>query len=231
MRRAILLLAVLGMTTGITQADPARRIERETHEWTFFTKPEAARNDLPNVLIVGDSIARGYFGGTAAALKDRANSYLFATSKSVGDPALAEELATFFRQYPARFDVVVFNNGMHGWAYSEEEFEKWFPEFVDALRAGAPEAKFIWVPITPVRNDRPPRADGSPGCSNGRIDARNRIAEAFLKTQGIAIRDFRPDLRAGGDVYADDIHFNEAGIRRQAASVAEAVADVLPTKR
>ena len=50
-----------------------------------------------------------------------------------------------------RFDVVHFNNGLHGWGYNEEEYQKHFPELVATIRKHAPKAKLTWATTTPVR--------------------------------------------------------------------------------
>ena len=50
-----------------------------------------------------------------------------------------------------KFDVVHFNNGLHGWGYTEAEYEKGFPELVATIRKHAPKAKLIWATITPMR--------------------------------------------------------------------------------
>ena len=49
------------------------------------------------------------------------------------------------------FDVIHFNNGMHGWGYTEEEYTKHFPDLIDTLKKGARGAKLIWATTTPVR--------------------------------------------------------------------------------
>jgi hypothetical protein len=49
-----------------------------------------------------------------------------ATSKAIGDPALLVELATFLAE--AKFDVIHFNVGMHGWDYTEQEYRQHLPD-------------------------------------------------------------------------------------------------------
>jgi hypothetical protein len=51
-----------------------------------------------------------------------------------------------------QFDVVHFNNGMHGWAYSEEEYGRALPGLLQVIRKCAPNAKLIWANTTPVRS-------------------------------------------------------------------------------
>ena len=64
------------------------------------------------MLLIGDSITQGYYGQVAERLKGKASVARLTTSKSVGDPALLAEVALVLGQ--CRFDVVHFNNGLHG---------------------------------------------------------------------------------------------------------------------
>ena len=82
-----------------------------------------------------------------------------------------------------RFDVVHFNNGLHGWGYSEEEYQKHFPELAATLRKHAPTATLIWATITPIRQSG--KLDLITE-NTRRVQTRNRIAEAFVTTEGIA---------------------------------------------
>lgn len=44
-----------------------------------------------------------------------------------------------------KFDVIHFNNGMHGRQHTEEEYQKAFPEFSNTIQRCAPKAKLIHV--------------------------------------------------------------------------------------
>ena len=116
------------------------------------------------MLLIGDSITKGYYPQVAEKLKGKASVARLATSKSLGDPVLLAEVALVLDQ--CRFDVVHFNNGMHGWGYSEEEYGKAFPELVATIRKHAPKAKLIWATTTPVR--RRGNLSGSSGLSASR---------------------------------------------------------------
>jgi hypothetical protein len=125
---------------------------------------------LPNVLLVGDSITRNYYPEVQRQLSHVANVYLMATSASVGDPRLSRQLADFSIMEAVSFQVVHFNNGMHGWVYSKADYRSAFPSFLAALHAMAPGAPFIWATTTPVK------VDEVPGPTNACVDARNSIA-------------------------------------------------------
>jgi hypothetical protein len=42
-----------------------------------------------------------------------------------------------------QFAAIHFNNGMHGWGYTEQQYIAGLPEMIAALRAGAPKAVLV----------------------------------------------------------------------------------------
>ena len=118
-------------------------------------------------VLLGDSISRNYFPEVREKLTGVANVYLMASSTSVGDPRLEQQIAEFAQTEKVSFRVVHFNNGMHGWEYTEAQYKAAFPEFLRTVRSlAATNGAFIWATITPVQ----PRAFN--GATNERVDAR-----------------------------------------------------------
>jgi hypothetical protein len=189
----------------------------EEIEWTWEVRPAHVDSNLPNVLLVGDSITRNYYPEVQRQLSHVANVYLMATSASVGDPRLPRQLAEFSVTEDVSFKVVHFNNGMHGWTYSEEDYRAAFPAFLTALHAMAPGASFIWATTTPVK------ADAMPGPTNGRVDVRNSIAQTFIKDAGIPIDDQHELMTHHSDQYQDTVHFNTAGAVIQGQQAAQRI--------
>lgn len=189
----------------------------EEIEWTWEVRPAQVDPKLPNVLLVGDSITRNYFPEVQHVLLNVANVYLFATSASIGDPRLARQLDEFASMENVPFKVVHFNNGMHGWAYSEDEYKNGFPPFLDELHAIAPSASLIWATITPVKSET------LPGPTNARIDARNRIALAFITKARIQVDDQHELMTHHADQYEDNVHFKPSGAAIQGQQAAQLV--------
>jgi hypothetical protein len=150
-----------------------------------------------------------------------ANVYLFAASVSVGDPRLPGELAEFSVMEGVRFKVVHFNNGLHGWSYSEAEYSAAFPGFLAAIHAIAPGAPLVWATSTPVK------VESEPGPTNARIDARNAIALTYVNAAGIAVDDQHALMLQHQDTYQDKVHFNEAGSQIQGKQAAEDIRKLL----
>jgi lysophospholipase L1-like esterase len=210
MRFIVAGIGVLGVGVNGGLAEP--HIAREAIEWCDVWMPDSTRDDLPRVLLIGDSITRGYFPAVEKDLQGKAYCARLATSKSVGDPALLTEIAAIVAE--EKFDVIHFNNGMHGWGYSEEEFKAAFPGFVEAIRNAAPHARLVWASITPVRKD---------DAKNARIKVRNTIAEEYMKQNSIPIDNQWALMAAHEDLHSDDVHFTPAGSDLQARQVADSV--------
>jgi hypothetical protein len=200
--RALLLCVVFLPLGARPLAAQGGKSIAETIEWTWEVTPEHRQPQLPNVALVGDSITRNYFPAVTQALAGKANVYLFAASTSVGDPRLSAQLKEFFTLMQVPFRVVHFNNGMHGWGYTEAEFGAAFPAYIDALRADAPGAKLIWANITPVRKDTPGAS------SNARVDARNTITAAITGKEHIPLDDQHARVAQHPDSYLDNVHPN-----------------------
>jgi lysophospholipase L1-like esterase len=225
----LLFLLMLACTPPLTHAQAnaamqTRSSRPEEIEWTWEVRPAHVDANVPNVLLVGDSITRNYFPEVQRQLTHVANVYLFATSASVGDPRLPRQLAEFASMGNVLFQVVHFNNGMHGWTYSETDYKDAFPSFLGELHAIAPKASFIWASITPVKVDK------TPGPTNARIQARNSIAFKYVTHAGIPLDDQHELMSHHIDRYEDDVHFNPAGAAIQGQQVAQTIRTSLAKK-
>jgi hypothetical protein len=205
-------------------ADP--HIVREDIEWLDIWMPDTNVHDLPRVLLIGDSITRAYNKPVEARLKGKAYVSRIATSKSLGDPVLLEEVALVLKQQ--KFDVIHFNNGMHGFDYTEEEYAAAWPRLLARSRRHQPNAKLIWATTTDVRvngelNQVAPRTD--------RVMRRNALTVALAGKQNIPIDDLFTLVKDHPEYHvADGVHFNPQGVDVQAAQVAASIEKLLPAK-
>jgi hypothetical protein len=175
-------------------------------EWTWEVRPAHSDPQLPNVLLLGDSIARNYFPQVVKDLTAVANVYLMSVSTSVGDPRLPHQIAEFAAMENVTFRVVHFNNGMHGWGYTEAQYKTAFPALLSSVRSLTGKGgKLIWANTTPLK------ANGSSEATNPRIEARNAIAQEQVQAAGISIDDQHTLMTGHPDLYQDAIHFGPAG--------------------
>jgi hypothetical protein len=193
----------------------------EKTEWTWADRPVKPDSALPNVLLAGDSIARAFFPAVSTLLAGKANVYLFATSASAGDPRLLKQLDDYFAVEPLKFSVIHFNNGMHGWGYSEAAYAEALPAMVRLLQRDSPGSKLIWASTTPVHKKL------ESGASNERLEARNAVALAVMKTFSIPVDDQYLLMAAHDDLHADDVHYKPEGCRIEGEQVVRMVITAL----
>jgi hypothetical protein len=217
-----LMAVVLAWATVTPQIAQTPVTIPEEIEWTWEVRPPHPDPHLPNVLLLGDSISRNYFPEVREKLDGVANVYLMASSTSVGDPRLMNQIAEFAQTEKVVFRVVHFNNGMHGWGYTEDQYKAAFPSFVHAVRSLVDKGgALIWASTTPVR------ADAQNGATNPRVDVRNAIALRFVKAEGIPVDDQHALMLQHQDLYEDSIHFNPAGATIQGDQVAAMIRSAL----
>ncbi len=200
-----------------------KHVVRESIEWLDVWLPNTNDHDLPRVLLIGDSITRGYGKQVEADLKGKAYVGRMADSKSLGDPALLDEVALVLRE--ETFDIIHFNNGMHGDGYSEAEYAAALPTLLATLHRYAPRAKLIWASTTDVRRRNQlevtdPKTD--------RIVQRNQSAAAIMRNRNIPIDDLFSLVREHPEYHAQDgVHFNEHGYETLAAQVSASIEKLL----
>ena len=217
------VLIPLVLAAPAAPAGDRPRVVRETIEWLDVWVPGNNVTDRPRVLLVGDSITRDYYKAVEDRLQGKAVVCRLATSKSLGDPALLDEVRLVLGQ--ATFDVVHFNNGMHGWGYTEDEYAKAVPDLVAAIRKAAPGAKLVWASTTPVRVAR--RVDRLDP-KTARVKARNAAAAEVMRRANIPVNDlFGLAAEKPGWFSDDGVHLNATGSAALGEQVATHVLKVL----
>ena len=219
-----LLVLVANITTVAAQESP----KREDIEWLDVWIPDTNESGLPRVLLVGNSITRQYGGEVEKQLEGKAFVARLSTSKSLGDPGLLQEVVLVMSYLD--FDVVHFNNGMHGFDYSEQEWGAALPGLLETIREHAPDAKLIWAHTTPYRSGDDPEQFAP---RNERVLERNRIATEFFKDKDVAINDLYSVLSSDPSYYGkrDGVHPLPAGVKALADRVADRIDEVLSSQK
>ena len=217
------LLALLPFLL-IPQFTSAEEAVRERIEWADIWVTDADKDDLPRVLLIGDSITRGYFSEVEKHLAGKAYCARLTTSKCVSDPSFVDEVQLLLKHY--KFAVIHINNGLHGWGYTEEQYSDGLARTVDAIRKSSGGAKLIWATITPVRVGSDLQTFHE---RTNRVKVRNQIAAEIMKQRNIPTDDLFGLVVDRSDWYSGDgTHFNNAGKEAQGRQVAETVLKLLP---
>jgi lysophospholipase L1-like esterase len=220
MRKVLLFIFLVQVGVIGSQRAPSKENPlREKIEWTDIWVVDANQDDLPRVLLVGDSITKGYFDAVSEALAGKAHCARFASSLFMGNPDYLDELKVILRSY--RFSVIHINNGLHGWDYTEEQYRQSLPKLMETLKKYGKGAVVVWATTTPRRSHENPALLAS---DTDRVKERNRIAVEYMTQHGIAVDDLYSLVAEHPEYYRDDhTHFNDQGQAVEGKQVSEII--------
>ena len=198
---------------------------REAIEWCDIWISHANETNLPRVLLIGDSITRDYYPGVEKHLAGKAYVGRLSSSAFISDPALIKQIEMVLNEY--KFDVIHFNNGMHGWQHSEKAYEREFSSLLKTIQKAAPNAKLIWASTTPLKVSPTLPPGNQTQATDERITARNAIALKLVQSKGIPVDDLYTPMRGHPEYHSDNVHFNGQGIQLQATQVAAYIEKLL----
>ena len=221
-RCSILYLLLFLIIISFNKLFAQEKLKRENIEWLDVWIPHTNETELPRVLLIGNSITKSYYKNVEEQLKGKAYVARMATSKSLGDTDLLKELALVMNYH--KFDVIHFNNGLHGWDYTDKEYSDAFPEFYKTIKKFAPNAKLIWANSTPIRSKNNLEYFDS---LNERVIRRNKIAEIYFIDKDVIINDLYSLIKNNIAFYSetDGIHPSAIGSMILATQVADHIKD------
>lgn len=173
---------------------------------------------LPRVLLIGDSVSRGYTMATRAALKGKANVHR--APENCGPTANGlKKLDVWLGE--GKWDVIHFNFGIHDRATPLADYEKRLEEIITRLKKTG--AKLIWASTTPIPTDAAKKQTAES------IVERNAIAEKLAKKHGMTVDDLftfiTPHLATLQPPL--DVHFKAEGYELLGKQVAKSVEESL----
>ena len=193
--------------------------EREGTEWVTTWIPLANNTNQPRILLVGDSITKGYAPEVTKKMQPSVTTAYFTTSASVADPVYALQLQSVLGGY--QFAVIHFNNGLHGFTYSEAEYRAGYERALKIIHQLQPQARLILTLSTPLK------ADEGNAERNRSVDARNAIVRDLAKQFDAEIDDLHAISYGHPEYYVDNYHYKPEAISLQATQVAKVLQDGL----
>ena len=192
--------------------------------------------NLPKVLLIGDSISGGYHQLVAKALEGKA---VVAKSSDNGESTAVGVKKIDGWLGDTKWDVIHFNWGvwdMYGWQYAEDDRSPaMYAQRLDALvvRMKKTGAKLIWATTTPV----PPNAEATMLKRWKKEvviseDLERQYREAALqvmKKHGVQVNDLYTLLKPRRSEFqpVDNVHFSPAGSALMAGQVAKVILEEL----
>lgn len=204
----------------------------------FVEKEKKPDNDLPNVLLVGDSISIGYTEPVKLLLKGKANVYRIPGNGRATDYG-RENVEKWIKE--RKYDLIHFNWGLWDLCYrnpesktqghrdkvngklthTPEQYKKNLEAIVASLKKSG--AMLVWCSTTPVPK-------GEPGRIEGDEIKYNKIAETIMKKKFIMINDLHAHaMKKVPDIFIrpGDVHYTKEGSKYLAEKVASVIQEAL----
>lgn len=196
----------------------AEKLSNRISAWDYV-KDDAK---LPRVLLVGDSVSRGYTLPARTALEGKAN--LHRAPENCGPTSNGiKKMEIWLGE--GKWDVIHFNFGIHDRKTSAKDYEDRLELIVKQLKATG--ATLIWATTTPI----PPDTKDGPEASAAIIE-KNRIAAEIMKKHMVHVNDLftfiTPQLSKVQNPM--DVHFKGEGYDMLGKQVALEIKKVLKTK-
>lgn len=205
------------MSMGNTYISGEYHFPLEEKEWTQVWLDEAMDTQTPRVLLVGDSIFNGVIRNIIHMVDGTLLFDSFCSSKAVDNPYLLEELEVFMKQQRHR-EVIVFNNGLHGWHLKDETaYAKGYEVILSRLKEKFPDTPIVVSLTTAIKDEHLPR-----------VLVRNEIAKQVAKKYQCPIMDLFAESQKHEQFMIDDgIHFQEIGYQKLCEYIMDYVASYL----
>ena len=190
----------------------------EAIEWDNTWMEQSGNREARRILYIGDSITVGTrnhvngMGGGAVIFDN------FGTSKALDNPGFFDSICHFANQQPSRA-AVFFNNGLHGWHLTEEQYEELYAAMLDRLIE-----RFGDVPVVPMLTT----CSAISHYPNARVEARNAIVKKLASERGLTVVDLYSVSVANRDSLADGVHFKPEGYVELAKELLRMVDVVCP---
>lgn len=189
----------------------------ETYEWDNVWWEQAPDNEKKRVLYIGDSISCGIRHIATELSNGEILFDGFGTSKALDNPYFQESLHLFAAQERYR-DLVLFNNGLHGWHLSAAEFEKYYADMLSFLKNEFSDTPIVIALSTSLVDDE----------KDKRVIEYNAVAERLAKENGFPIIDLYSATSSKNEMHiSDGVHLTEDGYRTLAGIIVENVKEIM----
>lgn len=205
--------------------------EREKIEWGNYWW-ENANTISKRVLLIGDSVTRGYRSSLNRILAERGYVVdLCALSMSIGDELLLKLLKAFFSVEEYTYEPICLQlGGQHGFgklccesSVERNRFKICYKEIALGLKEKCDN--LLIVSSTPTADKENLEKDNVE--RNREIICRNEIAKEVAEEIGCRYIDLWDNILAHGCVHTDYIHFDKAGNEYIAELMSEALGYII----
>jgi len=191
-----------------------QKVAGRSNAWDFVQDDP----DLPRVLLIGDSVSRGYTQSARKVLTGKANVHR--APANCGPSSLGlRKLDVWLGD--GDWDVIHFNFGIHDRNTPVAEYSQRLEQLVERMKKTG--AKLVWASTTPI-----PDVPGKKQTAASIVE-RNEAAAQIMQKHGVAIDDLftavTPHLEEMQN--PNDVHFNADGYEFLGQQVALAISSTL----
>ncbi len=192
-------------------------VRLESIEWTDMWLDHPADKEKKRALLIGDSITRGFLHFVKAEVGENVLVDAVATSRAVDNEAFETEI--FYVMNNAEYDVIHFNNGLHGFHLSAEDYEKYYEKTVKRIINENPKSKIILGLSTPI-TESGDTSTLSP--KNKTVEERNEAVLRIAKRLNLPTNDNYSVILGNSAVRGDDgYHYTQEGYKILAQNTAK----------
>ncbi len=196
----------------------AGRVKGSAQAWDYVKDVPG----LPRVLLIGDSVSRGYTLAARKALAGKANVHR--APENCGPTANGlKKIEIWLGE--GTWDIIHFNFGIHDRATPAADYQNRLETLITRMKKTG--AKLIWASTTPV----PPDTKDGPKAAE-QIVEKNRIAAEVMTRNGVVIDDLctfiTPHLAKVQN--PKDVHFSGEGYDLLGKQVASVIEQALPKR-
>ena len=192
------------MVNTYTYQERATSSPREKYEWERIWFEDTHDKNAKRVLYIGDSISNATFPHAANACERKFLFNNFATSKGIDNPYLYP-MVKIFAEQNERIDAIIVNNGLHGWHLTEDEYARYYRDFVRKLRSDHPDTPIFAVLSTATDESR---------AYSVRVAPRNERVCEIAQDEGLDIIDlYRVSVENKHLLSQDGVHFTQDGYK------------------
>ena len=185
-------------------------VELETYEWDNVWWEQADVTGVPRVLYIGDSISCATRHAATEAAEGKIFFDGFGTSKAVDNPYFAESVRLFAQQQGER-EVIIFNNGLHGWHLDDDtEYIQYYEQLVKFLLSEFGATPIVLLLTTAVADEK----------RNARVIKRNNAVVKLAAAYNLSVVDLYSVVNEHRELLSrDGVHLIPEGYKLLASAL------------
>ncbi len=196
----------------------------EYYEWDDVWFDNAADATVKKILVIGDSISRGYRMKISELAGEKFFVDSIATSKAVDNPSFIP-LIDYAMAQTQNVKAILINNGLHGFGLTEDEYADGLEKIIDYISKKYSGIKLVAVTTT---GDRKYKNLNEYGENHQRIIKRNEIALKIAGEYNMTVCDLFSVTEEKTELYFEDgIHFSDEGYDLLAKKCYETIMSII----